>query len=208
MSRPLHNTYVHLGAVLLLAGAARMLLVDPAERTLGQAQAALRTERVRSAQAIAPQLSPESLARLHARNAAMRNTIVGRSAIIKDESTLYATLMDLATLTKVRIDQLQPEAISSSTLTAPPPSPGVPMPKTTPVADAHLAYSMIVVGTYGDIVGFVDAIQSKAGYAIVRSVRLSPTDHREPNAIQAVIQTEYFGFEMKSDQTQSKGGAQ
>lgn len=129
--------------------------------------------------------------------------IAARSAPARNEAGMFSAVMDLANRHRVRIDQLQPNGAVAALapVAVPMPDPTMP-PVPPPPKDAHTGYTLSLVADYSDLTGFVNSLQSRLGYTVVRSLRAVPSGDHTPNLVHAVIETEHFAFDLAGVDTQ------
>lgn len=204
-SQQLARTLPLTGAVAA-AAAAYILLLAPADRSLRSARADLQAAYSKLSLADTPTLTPNALEALRARSRNIRENLARASSVSVDADTLYAHLTSLAETHGVRIETLEPTL-----------SPQIPQPhdptihqpghasKTTQISgglppDEHTTLTqrflctLSVVGPYTSVAKFIAAVEARSGLAIVRSVRLTPTEESGQQLTEAVIRTEHFAI--------------
>lgn len=102
-----------------------------------------------------------------------------------DHRRLFAAIMRIGGEHGVRVDQLTP-------LGAVAPPQGISPDDAR--LDSTVAYRTTVIAPYERLPGFLHALRTGMGYAIIRSVRLSPTLN-ENNDVHAIIETEHSRFD-------------
>jgi hypothetical protein len=121
---------------------------------------------------------------------------MGKAA--RDERGLFAALMALAAKHQVRLDELNPTRMGpggAKETTA----------KTTGQADVAVGYSMVAVGAYENIAGFLAAVSTELGYVAVRTVRLAPEPNDTARLVRATIETEHYSFDVSAPQPIAEG---
>jgi len=200
--------------VLVCAGA-YMMLVEPAQRELVKARAEIDALRARDAeQGSISGLTEEQIAQLRSATLRRSESVREHSRMARDEAAMFGTIMALATEHGVRVDQLQPGAAGvvneqgklvpvgqAATPPPPPPAPAAagaaaPAPAIAPVRDMKSSYTISATGAYANVTALLDALQSKLGYTIIRSVRLTPMDPAGPQAVSVQIQTEHLAIDL------------
>lgn len=172
------------GAYMALVDGPRKQLV--ATRTESIALA----EQVRAAESLRDQV-PAMTAALDkiARDEAQMKDM-GRLA--REERALFAAVMSLAGANHVRIDELNPVR-SVGPAKAPPPPPG--QAPAAPANDTTVGYTMVAIASYEDVTAFITAIRTELGYALIRSVRMTPVQDERIKLVRAVIETEHYSFD-------------
>jgi len=180
-----------------------MMAVDPVSAKLATAkaeEAALRAQ-AREAEAlrdIVPQVTGAS-----ARAKAEADRIHEAGRLARNEQDLYATLTSIANECNVRIDQMSPVRITAKGAA----SGQVPDPA-APGLNAATGYSIDAAADYTDLTRFLRRIRTELGFAIVKTVRLTPTMDTRVKTVQAYIETEHFSFDASPvDLTAGPGGA-
>jgi hypothetical protein len=157
-----------------------MLVVDRLQGRLNEANAQATTllTQVRECESLRDQVP--QMTRNLGKAQAQAEQIRRDSAAAKNDRALYASLTELATRHKVRLDELQPAAVSS------PPSqeekfktPSLPGEAPAPAVEQALAYSMVATASFSDIADFMRAMQSELGYSVIRSARILRSRRRQ-----------------------------
>ncbi len=159
---------------------AYMLGLEPAQRELAEARAAIEQ---RESTAAEQERFREILPRLSSRLESVRQTgerIDSASEPARDQGRLYADLSRLAFEHDVRLDRLNPVGAS-----------GINDGGRT----MSVGYDLAVVGMYADLIGFLQALESDAGFTRVRSVTATPVMDPSQEAVLALIRTEHFAFD-------------
>lgn len=190
-----------------ICGGAYFFLVDPIRAQFHQVVA-----EIRRVSTVPPATPGAAITAEDARNIleqVQRQTglIDRRSAVARDESALFASMMALAAAHDIRVDGLTPVGTGAGEPTKsrrsssepavappPPPPPGVELPEPPPV-DTRLEFSMSTVSHYLDLIRFVDALQSSSGYTVIKSVKVEPADDAAPDRVRATIETVHLAFD-------------
>jgi hypothetical protein len=190
---------------LALCLGVHFMLVDPVKQRLGETRTKV-SQLLREAQevtALGADL-PKVVASLED-SSRRAGKIHELSAPAKDEVSMFEAITSLAMAHRVSLDQLEPrvptepatnQAASSPVSGAegaaalPPVEP--PKPR---AGDRGFAYSMTATAEFADMTAFVDALQQRLGYTIVRSLRVEPTYETGVTTVTATIHTEHFGFD-------------
>jgi hypothetical protein len=199
------------------------VLIEPVERQLDQAarmNSQVEAERRRLEQGtLEPDVARRLLEQWNTR--AERIEQMGRPA--RDEATLMALVSDLARAHDVRIEQVQPEAATARAGGAAGPNPaGTPGSPPTAAAggsggapastgaerDARAGLSMTLVGSFENVVTFLNVLEISGGHARVASVRLTPASEPGAGTVTAVVRTEHFAFGVPATQSLSAAGVE
>ncbi|MBL8757955.1 MAG: hypothetical protein JNK35_05945 [Phycisphaerae bacterium] len=173
-------------AIIALALCAGLSLgiVEPLERRLHEAEARLEALRSREAEAARGIDAREASAAIQtARDFAAR--VAQASALAVDEGSLMERVSALAGGAGVRLDEMQP-ARSVETRGG-----GA---KPLPAGEHRAAYSFRLVGGYRETAALLAALTRDAGFAVVRSVRLTPILEPGSRDLQVTIESEHFAF--------------
>jgi hypothetical protein len=175
-------------AAAALCVAAYALLAAPLQRRAVTAQrrvASLQSELART---------PIVTLSLHQQDAiALQNTrgldmVRDASLLALDESRLYTRVMEIGRAHEVRVEQLQP--IQEAAPRALPKTDGPP----PLVAPEFRRVSTTLVGSYADVVGMLEDLQSGAGFVAIESVRLTPTVGGGKGLTRASVTTRHVGL--------------
>jgi Tfp pilus assembly protein PilO len=179
---------------------AYFMFIDSPRKKLADAQAeaeGLETQ-VRTAESLmgqVPALS-KALERVDREVLAIRD--MGRPA--REQRGLYAAITSLAASNGVRLDELNPVAVSA-TLGQDQHAAQGPKP-----ADVTIAYNMVGIGTYEQAAAFIAALRTQLGYSVVRSVRIVPVQDEHVRLVRAIIDTEHYSFDPSPVQAADAGG--
>lgn len=190
-------------AALALCAAGYALLVRPSEVRLAERTAEYAAIISKGALP-ANEISPEQIAGLERQTADRSAEIIRRGAPARDESVMFAAIMDLATRHGVRVDQVRPTtpapgttaASSSAQPTTPPPPPGAAPVEPPAVKATTVSYTLSVAGTYGQLAEFIRGISERTGFSVVNAVRITPDDADAEHPLSAQIETEHHAFEL------------
>lgn len=188
------RTWTELLGVCIVVGAACHLLSSRAEEHARQASRVLESARWELAQGQTT-WSDEAVALIRERSKAARDALRDGSSFERDESLLYARWSELAAKHAVQIDQLVPSTTSSAsgasaTPTSTPDGHPVPSPM-----DSRKSYSVTIQGPYANMTNFVDDVERSAGFSVVRSLRLMPSNTPGTGSVRAILVTEHFGID-------------
>lgn len=177
-----------------------MMAVDPVNAKLATAkaeEAALRGQ-ARDAEALRDIVPQITAASTRAKAEAERIHEAGRLA--RNEQDLYATLTSIANECNVRIDQMSPVKVLAKT--------GQVQDAGASGFNAATGYTIDAAADYTDLTRFLRRIRTELGFAIVKSVRLTPTMDTRVKMVQAYIETEHLSFDASPvDLTAVPGGA-
>lgn len=181
---------------LMVCGAVHYFLIAPAEQEAARLR--IEADAADSPRASGVAVSAEKLNELAAAAAAELDAVRVRNRIAMDHTELFSTITRLADESRVRLDQLEPAEPVMMPL-APPTdgaqsAAGAPPLTPAPVgpSDTMVSATMSVTGAYGGVARFLHALSSDAGFAVVKSVRLEPSEH--PELVRAVIATQHYAF--------------
>jgi hypothetical protein len=166
---------------------AYMVLVDGPRKQLATAaeQNKSLTNEVRSAESLRDQIPAMTAALTRAGQDEAQLRDMGRLA--REERALFAAMMSLAGTHRVRLDELNPVRAAKA---------GMPSEKNTnQVNDVTVGYSMVAIASYEDLAAFAAAIRNDLGYAVIRSMRLTPVQDEHEKLVRAVIETEHYSFD-------------
>ncbi len=173
---------------LALCAGAYFVLVDPVQSDLD----ALRAQQSVLPASPAPMLpAPEAAAQL-ARVSASLGAIEARSAAVRNEGALFASLSQSAQEAGLTVESVQP--VPMAPRAAKPAAEGQPAPP----MDQSRGFTMTVHGRYDALARFVRNLPRSAGYAAVRSVRLAPDFVPGSINVRASIQTEHIAMDLAS----------
>jgi hypothetical protein len=54
---------------------------------------------------------------------------------------------------------------------------------------------MVAIASYEDIAAFAASIRNELGYAVIRSMRLTPVQDEHARLVRAFIETEHYSFD-------------
>jgi hypothetical protein len=179
-----------------------MMTVDPVNARLATAkaeEASLRAQ-ARDAEAlrdIVPQITAAS-----ARAKAEADRIHEAGRLARNEQDLYAALTSIANECNVRIDQMSPVKVATKA------APGQAVDPNASGLNAATGYAIDAAADYTDLTRFLRRIRTELGYAVVKTVRLTPTMDTRVKMVQAYIETEHYSFDASPvDLSASTGGA-
>ena len=114
--------------------------------------------------------------------------IAALGRLAREERSLFAALMSLAGTHHVRLDELNPVRAASQ---------GKPQtqPNTPATSDATVGYTMVAIAPYDNLAEFAAAIRNELGYAVIRSMQLTPVQDERTKLVRAVIETEHYSFD-------------
>lgn len=175
------------GAELLIGVA---VCVAASELLLTPKLKALQAERVAAETARAAAASDSTLTReqIESRLASARRdreSIERASAYAKDESALYAAVMDAARAAGVRVEQFAPAQLVRI---------GADATQTAPAGDSAAAYTVQVVGEFAGVVRFGERLRELPVFLRVASARLGREAHTTEGLMRADMAIEVFGF--------------
>lgn len=203
---------------LLICGGITWFLVLPAEERLAQAQA----ESARAGQTPEshPTLTAPQLKQFTDNAARLAQTVRDQSKLAETETELFGRLMHLADRTGIRIEQLEPGAVTRAAIGGPtqpgtlPNSDGTTSASSANAAggapsaakDGAVAYQLTITATYERLQSFLAELREDVGFVIVRSVRVSPANTAggklkdvrasEGPELTAHVITEHFWFDV------------
>lgn len=183
---------------LSLCAGAYMTLMEPAERRLNDLRAEVARRQIAAAQCASSTMSISQLTALRDSCTASVADLQTRNTQSSSEAQLFESLVKLAGESGVRVESMNPSAVSS---TRKPGAAIAPQPGTMPVArldDRRYAYTLRVQCTYDQLVRFVESLQGGAGFANVRAVRLSPSNEPGSRLLSATIETEHLWFDLSA----------
>lgn len=168
-------------AIAACAGAV-MMLAEPAGRALAKVRQERETlEAELSKSESAREMLPGLLAQVERARARVEE-IEGRSAPVKDQPALVASLHAIAAASGLRLESVDPMgggAAGATEVTA-------------------TAYHIGAVGGFGEAAAFVRAVQHELGYTRIRMARLSPVPGPgKVGLVSLTIETEHLGFAWK-----------
>lgn len=175
---------------------ATQLLLMPARRALEQARAehAAMTASDSTPQSDDATRRAEELSRV---NAETEERVRRASAAARDESALFAIVMDLAERDSMQVEQFQP----IQTPLVKPVAPGQPEP---PKADVVTSYSLTMTGGFFGVVRFLDGLCSAETFHRVRGVRIVPLGGNDtPGAarpVRAELTLDFFAFSTRANE--------
>lgn len=197
-----------LGVAVCAAG--YFFVVDPAESRLAKAREQITALAAQTGASARPAIPPERAEALLKEAQERSRSIETRSALAKEQSALFAALMDLSGKHHIRVDQLQPTSGPAGRrpdrrASAPPPPPpptgpgGAPgaagdVPRAPTIESACVRYSIAATGSYADLASFIGALQTELGFTRVRSVRIDPVREATTPTVQVMIETEHYAF--------------
>src|ERR1051326_5787697 len=168
---------------------AYMALVDGPRKALvtARAEAQSLSEQVRTAEGLRDQIPAMTAALQKASHDAAQIGDMGRLA--REERSLFAAMMALSGRHHVRLDELNPGKVGASrdgSLIPAGPTPQAPR------ADATVAYTMVAIAAYDDLTAFTAALRNELGYAVIRSIRMTPVQDDRARLVRAFIETEHY----------------
>ncbi len=188
-------------------------VVEPIERKTAdlRATAAEVLRRSQNEHGESPALARAQLARALARAAEVEHA----GLPVRSQSEMLATLMRLADEQHVRVEQIEPTVVVHKAPPPPPPAsaapgaaPGTPPP---PVAafkpDSTLGCSLSLVADYAALVAFVDQLERSAGFARVRTLRITPSGEPGSRTVSAGVLSEHVAFDVSGVRTAAGEGA-
>ncbi len=171
------------GAYMGLVDGPRKQLVD------ARAESHSLTDDVRSAESLRDRVPAMTTALDRSAHEEAQIRDMGRLA--RDERSLFAAMMSLASANHVRLDEMNP--IRSTAKPGQAPSSGQPAPAAP--SDITVGYSMVAIAAYDDIAAFAGAIRTELGYSQIRSIRMTPVQDEHVRLVRAVIETEHYSFD-------------
>ncbi len=192
-------------AVCVCAGA-RHFLVGSAEKSTDDIRRQIASLQDQSAgQSAFGRLSDDQVRDLQRVTAERVKAIQARSAAGADQTLLFERISTLAAESGVRIDSLNPIVNSATRAPALPPgvAPGTPaaaealaaLAAQPQVRDSRSGFTLTLAGTYSDAANFITSIDHALGYAIVKSVQISPEDGGAGDRIRASVNAELLAFD-------------
>lgn len=188
------------GAELLIGVAvcvaASELLLTPKLKALQAERAAAET--ARAAAASDSTLTREQIESRLAIARVDRESIERASGYAKDESALYAAVMDAAKASGVRVEQFAPAQLVR---------PGADPSQITTPGDNAAAYTVQIVGDFGSVVSFGERLRELPMFLRVASARLNREAHSAEGLMRADMAIEVFGFSTASAAPPATGSA-
>ncbi len=169
---------------LAVCGGAALMLVEPIERRLSEANANLSDLRTRAAEAAQRLDTPKALAAISAVKA-HADEVTAASRFALDEGALLARVSELARAHGLRLDEMQPGAMRDQR----PTGGKAPIP-----GETRSGYTFRLVGTFEATAALLADLEHQTGFTAVRSVRLSPISEPGTRELQVFIETEHFAF--------------
>lgn len=167
--------------VLAVCAGAWMMLVQPKTAELARLERQLAETAQTSA--LSSQEGIEALADRFASYRRQLDTIRRRNAVAEDASSLYATVMRLATDSQVRVQAMQPtparEQVSG---------------KPEPVKAARL--EMTLSGSFENIAKFIDRVAEIDAFIRPSSLQLIPIDNPQERAVSARFACDVLAFDI------------
>lgn len=183
---------------LSLCAGAYMTLMEPAERRLNDLRAEVARRQAATMQCTTATMSISQLTALRDNCSEALTDLQTRNTQSSSEAQLFESLVKLAGESGVRVESMNPSTVST---TRKPGTATSPAPGTAPTAkldDRRYAYTLRVQCTYDQLVRFVESLQSGAGFANVRAVRLSPSNEPGSRLLSATIETEHMWFDLSA----------
>jgi len=173
-----------------------LFLTSPAKRSLSQVMAdqarleplAVEADHIRER---LPEITRE-IAALEAD----RDQIERAGRFARDRGAMFKAIGDLASSHGVRIEQIDPVDMEFS-VKEDSPAEDAQAPGESPERDdLRAGFNVRVVGSYSDFVGFMRSLRRRLGYALVTSVRITPTYGEGSPEVSAKIQLEQYAFDV------------
>lgn len=185
---------------LALCAGAYMTLMEPAERRLNDLRAEVARRQSAALQCASSTMSISQLASLRDACTEAINQLQTRNTQSSSEAQLFESLVKLAGESGVRVESMSPSTVTNARKPAsgaqPPLQPGAqPAAK---LDDRRYGYTLRVQCSYDQLVRFVESLQSGAGFASVRAVRLSPSNEPGSRLLSATIETEHLWFDLSA----------
>lgn len=178
---------IGLGAIV----GAYLLVVEPQEARLAEAHGAAAA--LHHAIVSAPEDTQAARAALVQSEQAMAE-IERRSALARDEASVFAGIMALAAATGVSVDSIQPAP--PRVLPARPAADAGVLAASTPT-DRRLAFNLTLSGEFADAARFLRAMALELGYTTVRSVRVEPlASEAGRQRVSLVVVTEHTSLQL------------
>lgn len=199
------DTLAHgvIAATVLIGG--YMLVVDRLQRQLGATrdQVAALTSQVQEGEQLrdrVPEMT-QALSRAESQAAEIRQ----RSIAADNDRALYTSLTELAQKHKVRLDELNPAAVSAKPIPETAAKlPSLPTDSPTVSVEQAFAFSMVATASYSGVAEFMHAIQTELGYSVIKSARILPVSE-EPGMVRATISTEHYAFDVTPQAVAAEG---
>ncbi|MBL0869508.1 MAG: hypothetical protein IBJ18_02910 [Phycisphaerales bacterium] len=183
---------------LSLCAGAYMALVEPAERRLTDLRAEVARRQAEAAQCASSTMSISQLTALRDACLQTTNQLQTRNTESSSEARLFESLVKLAGQSGVRVESMNPSTVGPAR------KPGLvnaPQPMDAAARnldDRRYAYSLRVQCNYDQLVRFVESLQSGAGFANIRAVRLTPSSEPGSRLLSATIETEHLWFDLSA----------